>query len=229
MSGSAPGALPHGAKGFHLGDDAVVLTARDKLIFTRRGAADHLTVHMGPATGVLDLHRKVVVDGQPDDYGRIYAISHDDLPKLLLELAPRLLEMLIHVARPLDVSTLDARRVGAVVGLLVPLDQMEAVTSVQRGKLKLDSEKLTSRVWIPELLEDLYRIPDGEFFTLFSTAKRNAPRLLGHGFADPRRKARRQLLWLPHRRLSGALDQIEPVFCEALQKYRPHAPFSPTR
>lgn len=225
MFRTKPGALPHGAKGVYLGDDAVISIARDKVIFTKRGAADHVTVHMGPASGVLDVHRKVVVPGQPDDYQRIYAISHDDLRKLVMELAPRVLEMLTPVAQPLDVGALDARRIGAVVGLLVTPEQMETITSVRRGKLTLDAEKLALRVWIPEFLDDLNRIPVGEFFTLFSTAKRNAPRLLGHGFAVPQRKARQQLMWLPHRRLSSALAQLEPVFRDALQKYRSNEQF----
>jgi hypothetical protein len=51
-------ALPHGAKGIYLGEDAVVFAAKDKIIFTQPGAADHVTVHMGPATRVLDVHAK---------------------------------------------------------------------------------------------------------------------------------------------------------------------------
>ena len=59
----------------------------------------------------------MVVAGQPDRYERLYAISHEDLSKLFIELAPRLLQTLTRVAWPLDVGVLDARRIGAVVGL----------------------------------------------------------------------------------------------------------------
>lgn len=54
MSSNHP--LPKGANGLDLGG-LVLALARDKLIFTPKGAREHYTLHLGPNSRVIDVHK----------------------------------------------------------------------------------------------------------------------------------------------------------------------------
>lgn len=219
MPEPATRALPHGARGIDLGD-AVLALANDKIVVTAKGSDEHLTIHLGPHTGVFDIHRTARRSDGSKTYETLYAISHADLPKLLMELSSVALGALLDAVRPLDVDVLAANRFGVVVGLLRTGKAIEEVTRVRRQKLVVDPEKLAARASVPEFLDELYTIRDGEFFTLFSTRRRQAPRVVGHGFAISRARNRKELMWLSNRRFSEMMTRLSPLICEAATRYR---------
>lgn len=216
--------LPHGAKGIDLGE-GIIAFAKDKIVFSRQGAREHVTLHFGPATGVLDVHKTWTADDGSPGHQRIYAIRHDDLASLLEEVGPLASHALMRVMRPLDFDDLVRKRIGVIVGVLMSGEDVDAVTCVRRGKLVVDPEKVASRAWMPEYLDELYQLEEGKFFTLVST--RRAPRVVGHGFAIADGSGGRRLLWLSSLQLVAEMRRLESLFQATVLKHRASVDYNP--
>jgi len=117
------------------------------------------------------------------------------------------------------------RWVGVVVGFSLAESENPAITKLRQQKLVVDPQRLASRVWAPEFLDDLYDLPDGQTFTLFSCRKHRNHRMLGFGFKFTDGTGRRRLVWLPKRRVSQAFKTLEGPLESAARKYGPfHEP-----
>jgi hypothetical protein len=217
MHDSTPYSLPLGAKGidFH---EAVLMCARDKIVLSRRHAKEHFTVHFGPHSGELDIHKTTRAPDGSFAHQRLYSIPHDRLAQLLEDIAPKVLDVFMKSVQPLDLRTLAKKRVVVVVGLLMTTAEIETVTDVRDGKLVLNPDKIAARAWIPEFLDELHELKDGEFFTLFED-RRHAPRIVGHGFALTDAEGRHHLLRLSSRRLAAEIDRMTGLLLEAAAKY----------
>src|SRR5438045_5472875 len=81
-----PYALPDGAKGIE-GDGFAVEDRADKIVFVPKaeGSATHYTLHVGPNSGVIDLHETGRGDGET--HHTLFAARKDDLFGLLQEMA----------------------------------------------------------------------------------------------------------------------------------------------
>lgn len=209
-------ALPLGAKGIDL-HEAVLMFARNKIVLARKGANEHYTIHFGPYSGELDIHRTTHTSGRAV-HQRLYAIAHDRLASLLEELAPQMFQALMRCVHPLDLRTLAEKEIGVVVGLLVTTDEIETMADVRDGRLVLSPDKVAARAWIPDSLDDLHQLRDGEFFTLFA-GKRHAPRVVGHGFALIDAAGQHQLLRLSSRRVEAEMDRMVGLLLDTAAKY----------
>jgi hypothetical protein len=218
VSSARGNALPNGAKGFDLGE-AVLAFGKDKIVFSSKGSTEHMTMHLGPHSRVLDVHQTSIHPDGSKSHQTLYSISHANLGKLFQDLSSIAVPALMNLARPLDLDMLIANRIGVVVGLLTTEAEIETVTRVRHQKLVIDPEKLADRAWVPEFLDELYTIGDGEFFTLFSTRRRRAPRVVGHGFGSTGRRGRRELMWLSNRRLAAEMTRLEPIIREAAMRH----------
>lgn len=212
------GSLPHGAKGFDLGE-AVFLFADGKLVITAKGSRDHLTVHFGTHSGVLDIHKKSTADDGSTKYVRLFTIPRDNLPAMLQEFGIPMLQAQMSALRRLRPGWMAKRRVGVVVGLSLAESEIPAVTKLSRRKLVVDPEKLADRMWAPQFLDDLYDLPDGQTFTLFCCRNQRNHRMLGVGFKFTDGTGRRRLVWLPKRRVSQAFKNVEGLLVSAARKY----------
>lgn len=218
--------LPHGAKGFDLGE-AVFLFADGKVVITAKGSPTHLTVHFGAHSGVLDIHKRSTAADGSSQYVTLFTIPRDNLLALLQEFGIPLLQAQMRALRRLRPGWMAKRRVGVVVGISISESQMSseisAITKLRRGRLVVDSERLAEHVRAPEFLEELYDLPDGQTFTLFACRKqrrhqRNHPVLgLGFKFTDP--LGRPRLVWLPKRRVGQVFKEVGGLLESAARKY----------
>lgn len=217
MPASTRYSLPLGARGIDL-HEAVLMCARNKIVLARKGAREHYTIHFGSCSGELDIHRTTnAIDGSAT-HQRLYSISHDRLVSLLEETAPQMFEAFMRCVHPLDLRTLAGKKISVVVGLLMTSDEIETVADVRDEKLVMNPDKLAARAWIPESLDELHRLRDGEFFTLFA-GKSHAPRVVGHGFALIDAAGQHHLLRLSSRRLDAEIDRMTSLLLEAAAKY----------
>jgi len=199
--------LPQGAKGIDLGD-GVLMFAKDKIVLSAKGKPEHITVHFGPHSGVVDVHKTTSAADGSRTHQRLYSIPHGNLAALFEEFAPTGFKFLTRVVRPLDLDTLIRRHLSVVVGLLTTGPELEAVTGVRHQKLVVDAKKLAARARAPEFLEELYDLKDDEFFTVFSVQKRRAPRIVGHGFPLTDSRGDRHLFWVQTRQLSAETSRM---------------------
>lgn len=216
MTASHDHRFPHGAKRIDL-DDAVVALGKDKIVLSHKGANDHVTVHFGPVSGVLDVHKTSIAADGSAKHETMYKIAHSDLVALFTELGPVAMQALMKLTCRLDLDDLVRKRIGVIVGLLTTGVDLDAVTSVRRGRLIIDPEKLENHVHVPEDLNELYGIEDGKFFTLVSTQQ--VPHIVGHGFAITDATGHRQLVWLPSQRLAAEMDRLVPLLWAAVVKH----------
>lgn len=115
MSSDHP--LPKGANGLDLGE-LVLALARDKLIFTPKGAREHYTLHLGPYSRVIDVHKTTLREDGTEEHLTLFSITHERLLAMLEALNTPFLELLMSLARPLNPAWMEKRRVGVIVGLL---------------------------------------------------------------------------------------------------------------
>ena len=172
--------LPHGARGIALGELILVL-ARDKIIWTSPAAREHFTLHLGPRSGILDIHRTRIAEDGSKMHTALYSISRVNLAALFESVAPAAISSLRGLLRRLRPGWMARRRVGAVLGLLPEDVDLPRVTTVRRRKLVVDPERLAAQMRIPERLEELYDLEDGASFTLFACRNPGSPRRLGMG------------------------------------------------
>ena len=205
------------AKGVDLGEAALVF-AKDKLVVTSKGAREHLTVHFGPNSRVLDIHKTYTGNGSAT-HTTLFSLPHANLTAMMQEIALPLMKSLTGIIRPVDPAWMAKQQIGAIVGFLPTSANIAAVTNVRRQKLIIDAGKLAARIWTPEFLEDLYELEDGEIFTLLSCKNRRRPRRIGSGFPIIDRIGRRRLVWIPDQRVGEALKRVGAVLQDAAPKY----------
>jgi len=215
MSSDHP--LPKGASGLGLGE-LVLALARDMLIFTPKGAREHYTLHLGPNSRVIDVHKTTLREDGTEEHLTLFSITHEQLLTMLEALTAPFLELLMSLARPLNPAWMEKRRVGAIVGLLPTGKEIAAVSRVRRRKFAIDPQKLAARAWAPERLNDLYDI-DTKIFTLFLDQRNKAPHKIGYGFAVTDTRSRRRLVWIPDRNVTHAMHRGSALLQDAAVKY----------
>lgn len=217
MRNSGRSSLPRGVRGVDLGDAAVVF-AREKLVLISKGTPEHVTLHFGIDSRILDIHRTSVAPDGSITYLTLFSITHENLALMMRELAPPIAEALTGLARPLNLRKMANRGVRAIVGLLPTGAKRAAVTRVRHARLSLDARKLVAQAWAPESLDELYGLEEGDIFTLFSCLRGRKPRKIGYGFPVTHGN-RRRLIWVPDQRVAEAIERVGVLFQAAAARY----------
>ncbi len=187
----------------------------DKIVFMVKSSREHYTLHFGPVTGVMDLHRTWAGEGGVSCHETLFAIRHADLAALLSELAPDAVGM-TRLIRRLRVGWMHRHSIGIVRGLEPTTDeQIAAITTKRLGRkrLMLVEEKFKASIQRPEYLDDVWDFPDGPF-SLFDQRGR-----VGVGFKTTDRFGLARLHWVKLRdfhRFSRAMMQR---LCDAAGRY----------
>ncbi len=218
MLESSSNQLPCGAKGFDLGEVDLIF-ANDKFVVTSKAAPHHLTLHFGPDSQVLDIHKTQTAADGSKSHTKLFTISHKDLTSMLQEIAMPAVRALLGVIRPLRPGWMAKKRVGAIVGLIPAESDLPAITKVRRQKLVFDPDKITAQVRAPEFLEELYDLSDGQTFTLFECKNPGRPRRIGFGFKFTDPTGRRRLFWIRERQAVEAFKRIGALIETAAAKY----------
>jgi hypothetical protein len=218
-------------KGIDLGE-ALVLFAHEKLVISSKapGAREHLTVHFGPQSGVLDVHQTHTAADGTKTYQTLFKIAYTDLERMMQELAGPIVESLRSVARPLTLEYMEKLGIGAIVGPLPTQANLGAAIEVRKRRLTINDEKLAAEYSAPKYLDELYDLEEGKMFILISRANRRNPHRVGFGFPVTDRGGRRRLVWLPDRRLAQEIERIETLLGNVASRYgnKPHTNDPPT-
>jgi hypothetical protein len=209
---------PKNANGFDFGEGVFVF-ANNKLVVSSKGAREHITVHFGPASQTLDIHKTSATTGGSAARVTLFAISHANLLAMMQEIAPPLMETLRGVARPLHPAQMVKEQMGAIVGLLPTGDNLAAVTKIHRRKLSVDTAKLAAQSWAPEFLDELYDLGEGEIFTVFTCKFPRKVRKIGFGFPVSYRTGHRRLVWIPDKRVVDAIARANTLIQKAAARH----------
>jgi hypothetical protein len=91
---------------------------------------------------------------------------------------------------------------------------------VVRGrKLYVDAELIAARLTSPEYIDELFELPDGGSFTLFSWRDPANPRRLGTGFKIGGNSGRPRLLWVRDRDLSRGVCELRKALPALVERY----------
>ncbi len=66
--------LPHGARGIEV-EDLVLIFAESKVVFLSKARQEHYTLHAGPRSGVIDVHRTWTDEEGIERHQTIFAIA----------------------------------------------------------------------------------------------------------------------------------------------------------
>jgi hypothetical protein len=190
--------------------DALVSFARDKLVLSSKaaGASEHITVHFGPVSKELDVHKTWTASGGVKTYQTLFKIAHADLERVMLELAAPILESLRSVARPLTLEYMERLNIGVIVGPLPTQANIAAAIEVRKRRLTINENKLATLYSVPKFLEELYSLKEGEIFILIAHANRRNAHRIGFGFPVTDQRNRRQLVWIPDKTLEEEMNRL---------------------
>jgi hypothetical protein len=207
-------------KGIDLGE-VLLHFASEKLVISSKavGAREHLTVHFGPASRVLDIHKTRTAADGTKTYQTLFEITHDNLERMVQELACPILESLMGVARPLTPEYMQKRGIGALVGPVPTQANLGAAIEVRKRRLTVNEKRLAAEYSVPKYLDELYNLEEGEMFILITRVNRGNPRRVGFGFPLTDHRNRRRLVWIPDRLLEEQLDRLSELFQTALAKF----------
>lgn len=211
--GKRRGPLPGGASGIEFGELALSFQ-EDKVIMISKSSNEHLTLHIGRESKVLDIHRTSPgPDGLPVHY-TIFAITYDNLHLMLEEFGSKL-KGGIKLGRRLRIGWLARKNITVLKGLESWTDdEIRAVTDKsKRNRLMVNPEKLMANVVVPEYLEDLWSWQDGWFSLFFRT------RRIGLGVKMTDHRGRRRLLWVRLRDLTRLSSNARQLLIETAKRH----------
>ena len=218
MSNSSSNTVPVGVQGLDLGE-VVILFRDDKLVLAVKGASEHTTLHFGPSTQVLDIHKTRVEEGGVESHTTIFTIPHSKLAAMIEEIAPAAVNASAGILQPLRPGWMLRNQIEAVVGLIPPESEFLTVMKVRKRKLMVDHEKLIARARAPEFPDELYELPDGHCFTLITCKNPREPRPIGLGFKFTDAARRPRLVWVKNRRAMAAAKRLGSLLRNAAVKY----------
>lgn len=207
INGDSP--LPQGMKKLDLGE-AVLAFLGDKITFNPKKSHDHYTFHFGPATKVMDIHRTRRVKGEPEVHETILKIHHEQLPTLLAGMGQEILDAYMSSLRALRIGWMVRHRIGAEPAIFPSEAGWPAVTSVRKGRLHIDEEKVAARMGQLEFLNDLYDLPMGQSFSLISFKNPYRWKVFGFGIRLVGRHGQPKLFWCSYRAIRRRLDELGP-------------------
>ena len=152
----------------------------------------------------------------------LFTIKHQDFESMMQELTPAVKAILKDIVRPLRLRWMERRKATAIVGLPPSESTARRLMAKHRGKIGLDQTLVAnywrSSLWLPNELEDLYRLGDGELFTVIVKRGR-AFRKLGVGFVVRGRAGQSSLKWISDQRVQLAFAEITRQLDAASARY----------
>jgi hypothetical protein len=220
MSTSRNNPLPRAVKAIDLGE-ALVHFANEKLVVSSKavGASEHLTVHFGPASKELDVHKTYTAGDGTKTYQTLFKIAYTDLERLMQELSGPIIESLMSMARPLTLEYMERLGMGAIVGPLPTQANLGVAIEVRKRRLIVNEDKLAGQYSVPKYLDELYDLEEGKIFFLVSRANRRKPHRVGFGFPVTDQRNRRRLVWIPDKVMDEQMDRLSELFQTATVKY----------
>lgn len=203
--------LPEGIKKLDLGP-AIITFLEDKAVIAPKGSEEHITLHYGTNSKILDIHRTRRTKGGHEKYTTLFTIPHDQLAPIAVAMANELLRTLRSLFRPLRIGWMARNHIGAEPGFFPGEEAFPFITKIEKKRIMLDESKVLDRLGKLEYLDDLYDLPNGQGFSLISFRHRRRPRIIGFGFKISDAHGRPRLIWCPNtlfnREMKSLRDRI---------------------
>ena len=191
--------FPPGIKKIELGT-VLITFLEDKLFIASKGSEEHITIHFGTNSKVLDVHRTRRTTGGREEHTTLFTVPHDQLSALVESIARELLQTYRSIFRPLRVGWMARNHLFAESEFFPEKEALPLITKVEKKRLKVDESKLLTRLGKLEKLHDLFDLPSGQCFSLISIRSKHRARIIGFGFKLCRADGRSRLLWCSDRR-----------------------------
>lgn len=192
-----------------------------KVVFKVTGEDSHITLHPGPYTGVLDLHRtrEQLPDDDPAKYETLGKISHTEFTDRLNAIGPRSISELLSLLRPIRLGWMIRRRL-AIGPAFPPESVLPKITGIRlRSEQRGIGEPLNTLLRPPGFYEDVFECP-GWSYLLFDWKKSSqTPYGVLFTYRDVNNHA--CMRWFKYRDVLRWAARWEPVFREALSPLLP--------
>lgn len=215
MSTGFHSVLPDGIHRLDLGV-AIIAFLGDKIVLSPKGSDEHVTLHLGLTSKKLDVHRTRRLKGGAESFKTILTIPHEQLPAIAADLVPLIESALSKSLRPLRLGWMSRHKIWAEPAFHPSESDQPALMVVRKGRLTVDPAKLTANMGKLEFLDDLFDLPYGQAFSLFSLKKRNRPKIFGIGFRLSGPEGSPKLYWCSYKQLFKFLDTFEARFMAIL-------------
>ncbi|NWJ40470.1 MAG: hypothetical protein HXX12_05820 [Geothrix sp.] len=220
-------ALSMGVKKLDLGS-AIVTFLDDKIFFAQKGSQEHISLHFGPVTKQVDVHRTRRVKGGHEEHETLFAISHSKLGPLTESIVGEMSLLLRSLFRPLRIGWMARNHIGAEPGLFFDRTAIVDLTKIENGRLKLDEAKIFERLGKLEYLEGLFDLPDGHGFSLFSYQK-HLPTSIGFGFKIVTPGGKHKLIWCSNKRFAREMQDFFKRITPKIEAAREESALGPNR
>ncbi|HVT39615.1 MAG TPA: hypothetical protein VHE78_11260 [Gemmatimonadaceae bacterium] len=212
-SGDGTTGLPHRAKRIRIADGLTIAFAHDKVIVSPSGGA-HWTMHLGTASGVLDVHR-TERDRDPR-HTTLFTLAHAELLAAVETAAGPVLDHVLGLLRPLRPGWMVRKRLVVVAGLIARGDEdahLAHVTRVRRRRLEVDKELLRARTDVVPDAAELWARPPGEMYAVLERRGDQLGRVAGVAFTSHAADGRAsRLKWLRLADIAASWPMIEQQF-----------------
>jgi hypothetical protein len=189
----------------------------DKLVFQVKHAPDHLTMHMGTDSKKLDIHR--TTPKETPRHRTLFRIDHAKIEELVQEIAPAVATELLRLSRSLRPGWMIRNSISAVTGIIPPEGEEKDVTTIRKKRATVDVEKVKARIQVPEFIDELYVLPEGQFFSLFEVKNPKAPRLIGLGYRVTDARGEPRLRWIKNQDFLEAFKRISGIVAIAAKRH----------
>lgn len=220
MQHESGGLLPKDAKGVRVGPIKMVHGIDKISIVPNDPNHRYLTIQFGNGeSGLFDIHWTKVLGGPYKTHETVFETPRENLFPILRELGSEFETSLKKSYRSLRPGWMIHHQIGAIVGFPISRDKVEQVTKVEKKFLTIESMKVAELLHEPEFIEDLYALPDGEIFLLYSRRSRRKIRIIGWGFQTGASVGKPRLYWVKNewvinaiRRCGEQMKNISAIF-----------------
>jgi hypothetical protein len=205
-------------KGIDFGKFAVSVQP-NKIILSPKDQGDiHYTVHLGGASGILDVHQTWKDAKGGKQYRTIFAMQKADLQALLCEIALPAINQLTGIVRKLRVGWLHHRRIGILAGVIPTEDELGKITKMtKKRRLAVDEDAFAANIRAPKFLDDVLSNPDC-IFTLMAV-RRGVPNPIGFGYKVTAPNGRTRLFWTKMSDMSTVINQLQDLIIQTARRY----------
>jgi hypothetical protein len=214
--------LPHNARGIDFGDFTMMFTNEGKVVFFNKNeTGDHITVHPGNNSGIIDIHKTSIGPGGEKEQETLFAVENENVFPLLMEIGSIVMSEYFSLMRPLRLGWLRHRYILIINGCFPTEEIIPEITENRKRRLVFDEVALQQRIYDLEYYDDIFGLDDGAFSLV--KVRRRKMKNIGTAYKLTMPNGYVKLCWIKNKDVYWLLSQLEPIIMEIVERYHlPH-------